>query len=106
MNSKVLKKAWAWFRSELFATFKEALQAAWNKYRLLAKLHTAVIEFRFVKADGSIRDAIGTLLSEHVSYQAKGSERKNNPLQVSFWDVERNAFRSVNVTRLLNIKIG
>lgn len=48
------------------ATKSEAMKLAWANVKLNAALKNAVVEFEFVKVDGSIRKAHGTLMSGMV----------------------------------------
>lgn len=58
-------------------------------------LHNGIVEFQFTKKDGTIRQAKGTLKSEHIPTTAtSGSGRKASPNVQVYWDLEKNAFRS------------
>lgn len=101
MKSEVFKTAWAFIKDGLFATLSEALKAAWNKVKLVAKLKKGVAYFQFRKTDGTVRNAIGTLNGQNFDYTPKGSNKKTNLNLVTFWDVEKRAFRSLNISTFL-----
>lgn len=101
MKSEVFKTAWAFIKDGLFTSFAAALKAAWAKIQLIAKLKKGVAYFQFKKADGSVRNAIGTLNNVNFSYESKGSNKKTNINLVTFWDIEKRAFRSLNMTTFI-----
>ena len=102
MKSEVMKTAWAFIKDGLFTTISDALKAAWNKIKLVAKLKKGVAYFQFRKtSDGTIRNAIGTLNGQNFDYTPKGSNKKPNLNLVTFWDVEKRAFRSFNISTFL-----
>ena len=58
-------------------------------------LHNGIVEFEFVKKDGTLRQAKGTLVTNLIPTSAtNGSGRKPNPNVQVYWDLEKNAFRS------------
>ena len=102
MKSQLFKAAWELFKGGLFASFSEALKAAWNKSKLQAALKSGVAYFKFRKSDGTEREAIGTLNAANFQYEAKGSQSKNNAAIVKFWDLEKRAFRSLNIASFIS----
>lgn len=97
MKSKIFTTAWNLFRSGAFASFGEALKAAWNKSKLKTALKKGIAYFQFTKKDGTVRTAIGTTANNNFDYESKGTERKENDMVVKFWDVEKRAFRSLTI---------
>lgn len=60
-------------------------------------LREGVVEFEFVKKDGSVRQAKGTLLAEHLPAPKADSDstsRKTNENVMVYFDMEKQAFRS------------
>lgn len=102
MKKEIMKAAWQMFKEQLFTTFAAALKAAWNRFKLLAKLREGVAYFSFKKADGSTRVAIGTLRNGNFSYESKGSDRVSKIGLIKFWDVENRAFRSLNIENFIS----
>lgn len=80
-NSEAMRKAWA------VAKFQAALKDG----------KEAVIRF-FKEGDEIPQQRVAVAINE-TNYQSKGSDRKRNPLQVSFFDLAKNAIRSFNATR-------
>lgn len=91
------------------ATFAAALRYVINvlaplKAQIKAELRNGINAFRFLKADGKTeRLAFGTLDSSLYDYQPKGSGRKGCPLTVSYWDLEKKAFRCFNLLRFIEM---
>lgn len=102
MKSSIFTSAWELFKGGFFASFGEALKAAWNKSKLQKALKSGVAYFKFRKADGTEREAIGTLHGANFQYEAKGSQSKSNVTIVKFWDLEKRAFRSLNISSFIS----
>ena len=86
-----------------FETFSQALKRAWKVIKLKLSLRTqSIVSFSFKKANGTVREAKGTLLPDLIAKHVKGgSNRKKNPLQVKYYDLDKGAFRSFNILRLI-----
>ena len=97
MKKELFNTAWTFLKNGTFATFAEALKAAWSKLKLVKKLKAGVARFQFRKADGTLRDAVGTLNSNNFSYESKGSDKVKPASLVTFWDLDKLAFRSMNI---------
>ena len=60
-------------------------------------LHEGIVDFEFIKKDGSVRQAKGTLVAEHLpatTADSDGSTRKKNENVMVYFDMEKNEFRS------------
>lgn len=100
--STILSNAWSFFRNNLFPSFSECLKAAWRRAKLVRQMREGIARFSFVKkSDGSTRNAIGTLRSGNFEYNIKNTARKNNPANVKYFDIEKNAFRSFSIQNLI-----
>ena len=74
------------------ANFKTTDLTEFNKM-----LHEGVVDFEFVKKDGSVRQAKGTLLAEHLPAPKADSDstsRKTSENVMVYFDMEKKAFRS------------
>ena len=74
------------------ATFKTTDLTEFDKM-----LREGVVEFEFVKKDGSVRQAKGTLLAEHLpapKADSDGTSRKTSENVMVYFDMEKQAFRS------------
>jgi len=89
----------AWAVRKQFATFSEALKHAWKVIKLQYQLSTrTLVNFTYKKVDGSIRDAVGTLLSVPAP---KGGERKVNDGLLTYFDLQQNDWRCARVENLI-----
>jgi hypothetical protein len=63
------------------------------------KLHRGIVEFTFLKSDGSIRTAKGTLHEKILNEKlgGKSSTKTSSPKVQVFWDLEKDAFRSFTI---------
>lgn len=58
-------------------------------------LHEGIVEFEFIKKDGSVRQAKGTLLTEHLpAPKADATPRKKNDDVLVYFDLDKQSFRS------------
>jgi hypothetical protein len=101
MKKAVFTTAWQFIKDGICATISDALKLAWNKFKLITQLKSGVSYFRFRKSDGTQREAIGTLNNTNFQYESKGSDRKPNPALITYWDLEKRAFRSLNMATFL-----
>ena len=102
MKKELFKTAWQYIKDGVFTSFADALKAAWNRLKLIAKLKKGVAYFTFRKTDGTLRPAIGTLNGSNYQYESKGSDRPKNPSLVTYWDIEARAFRSFRIENFIS----
>lgn len=61
-------------------------------------LRNGIVEFEFVKKDGTVRQAKGTLVAEHLPAPKADSDakpaRKTNENVLVYFDMEKQSFRS------------
>lgn len=103
-NSKkvaLFQNAWTMFKAGLFNSFAEALKAAWQRLKVTNGLKSGVLTFVYIKTDGSIRKATGTLTG--LNYEAKGSQKQNIPQVVKYFDLEAQSFRSFRIDRFIGL---
>jgi hypothetical protein len=101
------------FRSEVFyrayrltltgIAFNEALKRAWVIYRLQKEMKSSVVEFRFKKVDGSIRQAFGTLIASVIDPLIKGTGKKHSPTLITYFDCQKQEFRCFKEENLITI---
>lgn len=101
IRSKVFTSAWAFIKKGIYSTLSEALTAAWAKYKLIAKLSTSVAHFSYRKANGELREAIGTLRDGNFDYDYKGAPISVKPDVIKYFDLVSNAWRSFRIERLV-----
>lgn len=89
--TKVMNLAWD-FVKKYGLNLSDALKKAWANIKLRARLTNGIVEFRFVKTDGSIRLAFGTLKADLVP-PTVGSDRQRNDMVQAYYDTEKGAWR-------------
>ena len=72
------------------ATFKTT-----SVEEMKSMLHEGIVEFEYIKKDGSVRSAKGTLLKEYLpaSNGNTTAPKKNDNVQV-YYDLDKKSFRS------------
>jgi len=80
-----------------YTTFSEALTAAWKIIKLRMAMKLGAVAFSFMKVDGTLRKAIGTLKDVPASTGVKAT----NYGQFIYWDVETAGYRSAKVQNLI-----
>jgi hypothetical protein len=104
-----------WLMSEEGIDKSRAMRLAHGAFRLHYLLQKGVVTFDFFKLNGEVRKAVGTLCPEADSnfrnyLEAKGDNHGEGQSQeiestgrMTYWDVEKKAFRSLNVANLVFI---
>ena len=86
---------------QLFDTYIKVLK------ELKERLKHEVVAFRYFKKDGSIRTAIGTLDSSKntdlANYENSSANYTKNPNVTTYWDVNKNAWRTFKNNLLVEI---
>lgn len=82
----------------------DAMKQAWLVAKAWAAMHQDEIVIRFCKQDEEIPEQrTGTLSAAFFSYTNTSTKaRKENPLQVPFWDTCKNGWRSFNAARFVS----
>lgn len=99
---EVMRRAWQLVKVYGFS-MAEAMKQSWKVLKLKEALKKGVVKFYYQKLNGEIRTAWGTL-KEGLIPETKGTERKKNDSLVTYYDNEKQAFRSLKIANL--IKIG
>lgn len=100
-KSMVMKSAWLLIKNQKVASFAEALRKAWKAYKLKAQMALGVVKFAFIKTNGELRNAIGTLKQNMVNYQYKGTGAAKPSTCIAYFDIEKHAFRSFTIDSLI-----
>ena len=99
---EVMRRAWQLVKVYGFS-MAEAMKQAWKVLKLKEALKKGIVKFMYTKLNGEIRTAWGTL-KEGLIPEIKGTERKKNESLITYYDNEKQAFRSCKIANL--IKIG
>lgn len=94
--------AWRFFRIT-GETFSENLKKAWQVYKLSKVMKKQIVQFYYQKINGEIRQAFGTLQEDMISDKMKGSDKKANQLLFTYYDTEKECFRSFKKFNLIRI---
>ena len=102
--SNIMSEAWRMFRIT-GESFAECLKRAWQLAKLAKAMKTKVVQFFYVKAStGELRQAFGTLQSSVIDGLVKGTGRKQNDNLMTYFDCEKQEFRSFkkfNLTKVI-----
>ncbi|MCC8173282.1 MAG: SH3 beta-barrel fold-containing protein [Odoribacter sp.] len=99
-RTKVFNQAYEVHRNTGEA-FGKCLAKAWDIYRLEKKMNEGIVDFSYIKTDGSFRKAKGTL--KEVKKFVKGEGRTISMKVLCYFDVDVNDFRSFRIENLVDI---
>lgn len=99
---ELMKQSWMLVKVYGFS-MAEAMKQSWKVLKLKAALKKGIVKFMYTKLDGTVRTAWGTL-KEGLIPETKGTERKKNESLITYFDNEKQAYRSLKIANL--IKIG
>ena len=79
--------------------WQNALKRAWYFERLRKALSKGVVRFSYFKADGSIREAVGTTCNLLIPTEKhpKGTSQRENLISISYFDFERQDWRGFRI---------
>ena len=97
---EVMSLAWQFVKKNGYS-MSEALKTAWLNIKLRAKLTKQVCEFYFVKTDGTLRQAFGTLLDNRIP-AVKGVKKTADTCQV-YYDTMKEEWRCFRKCNLVKI---
>lgn len=99
--SKIMRTAWFLVKRNGF-TMSEGLKQAWLIIKTKMRMAKGIIEFRYRKVDGSIRQAFGTLKSSLLPPTKSGYEEKQYISTTQcYFDTEAQGWRSFRIVNLL-----
>ena len=99
--SEIMQLAWQFVRRNGYS-MSEALKCAWVNFKLRKAMTSRIVRFYFLKVDGSIREAFGTLASNIVP-ETKGTDRKPNETIQTYFDTEKDEWRCFKRANLIRI---
>lgn len=98
---RVMKYAWAIFRATKQA-WRVCMIKAWQLYRLAKAMRQGVVAFYYLKADGTVRKAHGTLQNLPAGATLNGKKRtKPSYKTLAYFDTDKSAFRCFKVENLI-----
>lgn len=99
--SKIMRQAWMLVKVYGFS-MAEAMKQAWAISKLRTAMSNKVVKFLYKKLDGTTRTAWGTLQSSMLP-EGKGTGRKPNESLVTYFDSEKQAYRSFKVANYVGM---
>lgn len=83
------------------------LEQYFMKERLKQMLREGCVEFEYTKKDGTTRIAVGTtkldLFKDSPNYKESKGERKVSSDIITYWDLDKDGWRSFNGNQLTHI---
>ena len=74
---------------------------------LNAMLHKGTVRFQYIKNDGSIREANGTLMNDVVKANLRGGvSTVKDAGYTSYFDIDKQAFRCFSESKLVGVVEG
>lgn len=98
---EIMTLAWQFVKRNGY-TMSEALKCAWANMKLMGQMKDRIVKFYFLKVDGTVREAYGTLRRELVPETGKSDKAKNDTVQC-YYDTERQSWRSFKKANLIKI---
>ena len=77
---------------------------------LESKMLEQAVRFQFKKEDGSLREAVGTLVREKMVqedgsvWEPVGAQKPESPMFVKFWDLTVPGWRQFNIFNLVAVE--
>lgn len=98
---EIMTLAWQFVKRNGY-TMSEALKCAWANMKLTRQMKDKIVKFYFLKVDGTVREAYGTLKSGLVPETGNSNKAKNDTVQC-YYDTERQNWRSFKKANLIKI---
>ena len=94
------------YAHQMFASTKNSwascLKKAWELYRLAKEMRHGLVNFAYVKVDGTIREACGTLQNMPAGRSLNGKHMtKKSYKTFAYFDVEKGEMRCFKIENLL-----
>lgn len=99
---EVMNEAWRMFRIT-GESFAECLKRSWLLLKLKMQMKKRTVQFFYQKVSGEIRQAFGTLEESVIADNVKGIGRKPNDNLFTYFDKEKNEFRSFKKFNIIRI---
>lgn len=90
--ANIMRMAWMFVKRNGY-TMAEALKVAWLNAKVTKAMRTGIVQFFFMKVDGTLRQAFGTL-DPHRLPETQGSGRRPADTVQVYYDTEKQEYRS------------
>ena len=102
-NSNLFFRAWAIKTQNPNFTFRKALTSAWRAEKLQRQMSGGnVVEFVYIKMDGSVRIAKGTIPELKMGLEGKLNTVGQNSV-VKYFDVDKEEWRCFKAVQLATV---
>lgn len=98
---ELMNTAWQFVKRNGY-TMGEAMKVAWMNYKLKKQMTRRIVKFYFMKVDGSIREAYGSL-AESIIPRTQGTGRKANDTVQTYYDSEKMDWRCFKKANLIRV---
>lgn len=96
--SRVFNLAWQFVKMNGYS-LSQALKVAWANVKLKAEMQKGIVKFYYIKVDGTLREAFGTLKESLLPPVT--CERKPNVTLQTYFDTEKQEWRRYKVANLV-----
>ena len=106
-SSRVMKMAHIYGRQG--RNKSEALIKAWQMQKLRKAMHNGIVRFRFIKLNGEVREALGTLHPLLIPADAAPKGTRTAAPQytsIPFFDLEKQEWRAFRITEFEEVIEG
>lgn len=104
-RARVMKYAWQLYKTTK-QTWRVCMKKAWHLYKLAKAMRSGEVGFTYLKADGTLRAAVGTLMNVPAGATLRGKRMTKPSFKTfAYFDVEKNAFRCFKIENLINAAI-
>lgn len=97
----IMLLAWQFVRKNGY-TMSEAMKVAWANYKLKQTMKNKIARFYYRKVSGEVREAFGSL-QDKLLPPTQGTGKKANDTLFTYFDTERESWRSFKKANLLSI---
>lgn len=101
-NRAIMNEAWRLIRQNGY-TKSEALKTAWLIAKIKRYMRTGVISFAYLKMDGSVREAHGTLMASELP--TTGGRRREDSTLMTYYDTDKRSWRCFKKANILTVDI-
>lgn len=102
VSKEVMTLAWQFIRKNGM-NLSAALKAAWANIKLRTAMQSRIVKFYFMKVDGSLREAYGTLKEGLVPVVSGNDHRKKNDTVQTYFDTEKSEWRCFKKANLMQV---
>lgn len=98
--SELMKKSWQLVKMYGY-TIADAMRRAWAISKLKKQMLQGIVKFMYIKLNGEVRTAWGTLKQDLLPQSASPSSRKPNETLFCYFDTEKQSFRSFKIANYI-----